>query len=111
MGIKSKKYEQTYFLAFLIFDFWDLKSQIEISSFFSRQKKAKNAIDSRYASTVAQAATAIPVELSRSDRVVNSISYASMHSVEQAFPSTDSDVLAMDIEGIAVSASLGTYVS
>ena len=79
--------------------------------FFHRRKSAKNASDSRYASTVAQGATAIPVELSPSDRVIDSISYASMHSVEQAFPSTYSDVLAMDIEGVAVSASLGTYAS
>jgi len=79
--------------------------------FFHRRKSAKNASDSRYASTVAQGATAIPVELSPSDRVIDSISYASMHSVEQAFPSTDSDISGMDIEGVDVSASLGTYVS
>ena len=94
---------------YLIFEIWKFK--LNFLHFLHRHKSAKGAIDSRYASTVAQAATAIPVELSPSDRVVDSISYASMPSVEQVFPSTDSDILGMDIEGVAVSASLGTYVS
>ena len=79
--------------------------------FFHRQKSAKNASDSRYSSTVAQGAPATQLVTSPYDRIVDSISCTIMHSVGQAFPSTDSDVLAMDIEGVAVSASLGTYVS
>ena len=46
-----------------------------------------------------------------SDRFVDPILYTSMHSVDQAFPSSDSGVSGMDIEGVDVAASLGTYVS